>query len=431
MESRISACAGRGAELRLLAMVASLALLSGLLVPGMRAATGDPVLLNEALVSHTGTDNTEYVELFGTPGAPLGGLSLVSVEGDSAATPGTIDRRVDFAAGAHLGGNGFYLVGNPVGLAANYHVSPDVAWGDSSLENGSQTLALVRTAGLGDVGTVVTGSETVRDAVGLSDAGPTDQWFWNAPVVGPDDGFLPGGARRLVVGVDTDTAEDWAFADDLLGPSNTPTPATPYDAPPVVGCGAGVAVDEGTPADAGLTATDPDGLITSFSARAAPDPGTFSVTAVIASAAAGDPASATLHVSAATPPGSYAVTITALNDEVPPQTASCDLTVTVNGLPDPTPEPTPVPPAGPSTSALWSLANQLAAQGVAPGKALLVTERLERIDRFMASGQDAAAAAQAQALANQVMGLSPRWISDAAARSLAAEADALRAALAS
>lgn len=438
MGSRASASAERGADRRLPVTLLLLAMLAGLMPRSALATTGDPVLLNEALVSHTGTDTTEYVELFGTPGTPLSGLSLVAVEGDSAGTPGTIDRRVDFPAGARLGGNGYYLVGNPTGLAANYHVTPDLAWGNDSLENGSQTLALVRREGLGAQGTLVTGTESVVDSVALTDGGATDRWFWSAPVVGTDDGFLPAGARRLVDGVDTDTPEDWVFADDLLGPTNTPTPATPYNAPPVATCGPGVTVDEGTATSADLSATDPDGRVTSFVASSQPDPGTMSVTGVVAAMSPGDTATARLQVSDTTPPGSYQVTVSASNDDATPQTAACQLQVTVNDLPDPTPvptpvptpEPTPVPLPGASTARLWDMANALMADGVAASKCRLLTDRLERIDRFMASGQDAAASAQLQALANQVLGLSPRWIGTADAQALASAADALRASLA-
>jgi len=115
----------------------------------VRAATGDPVLINEVLVSHTGfPDDTEFLELFGTPGASLGGLSLLVVEGDSSGGPGTIDRRLDFADDARLGGNGFFLVGNPTGLGTHYAVAPDVAIGDDWFENGSQTVALTAVAGV-------------------------------------------------------------------------------------------------------------------------------------------------------------------------------------------------------------------------------------------------------------------------------------------
>lgn len=421
--------------LRLLASSLPLMLLAGMLPTPVGAATGDPVLLNEALVSHTGTDTTEFVELFGVPGTPLDGLSLVAVEGDNSLA-GTIDRRVDFPAGARLGGNGFYLVGNPTGLAATYHVVPDLAWGNDSLENGSQTLALVATAGLGAVGTVVTGSEDVRDAVGLTDAGPSDAWFWSAPVLGPDDGFLPAGGRRLTDGVDTDAVADWAFADDLLGPSNTPTPSTPYNAPPVADCGPPVVTDEATAATASVSATDPDGRVVTFQAASAPDPGTIGVTGVVAAPAAGAAARAQVDVGATTPPGAYAVTVTAANDDATPQTAECVLSVTVKDLPDPTPEPTPeptpVPPdSAPTTAALWGMIDDLSAAGaVTGGKMHLLTDRLERIDRFMASGQWSAALAQLQAFANQVRGLSPRWLSAESADALAAAASALRAALA-
>ena len=425
MGSRTSASANRGADLRLPVALLVLGLLVGLMPRGVDATTGDPVLLNEALVSHTGPDTTEYVELFGVPGTPLDGLSLVSVEGDSSAAPGTIDRRVDLPAGARLGGNGFYLVGNPTGLTAGYGVTPDLAWGDESLENGSQTLALVRTTGLGPAGSVVTGGEAVLDAVALTDGGPTDQWFWSAPVVGPDDGFLPGGARRLADGVDTDAAADWVFADDLLGRTNTPTPATPYNAPPVADCGPPIVVNEGSATSASLSATDPDGRVTGFAASAAPDPGTFTVTAVVAAASQGEAGTATLHVSAATPPGTYALTISASNDDAAPQMAECQLQVTVNDLPD----PTPVPPPAASTAQLWDMANRFMADAPAASKSKLVTDRLDRIDRFLGTGQKAAAVAQLQALANQVRGLSPHWISAPNARAMAAEADRLRSVL--
>jgi len=219
---------------RLLTALTSALLVVAMVVPWGRvlAQTGDPVLLNELLVSHTGADTTEFFELYGTPGHPLAGLSLVVVDGDGALA-GTIDLRVDLPGDATLGGNGFYLIGNPVGLAANYGVTPDLPLPQSDLvPNGSQTVAVVASAGLGAKGSLVTGAEDTRDAVGLTDTGTSDSWFWGAPVLGPDDGFMPAGGHRISDGVDTDTAADWAFADDLLGPTNTPTAATPFTATP-------------------------------------------------------------------------------------------------------------------------------------------------------------------------------------------------------
>jgi len=183
-----------------------------------------PVVLNELLVSHTGTDDTEFVELFGTPGTSLDGLSLISVEGEGSGA-GTIDERIDFGPDDRLGDNGFYLVGNATGLARNYGVTPDRDL-DPNFENGDATYALVETASLaGGVGTAVTGSEVVLDGVGLTeDDGGT--FVFGVPVVGPDGPFLPAGARRVTDGVDTDTAADWALADFSLGDANTPTAGT-------------------------------------------------------------------------------------------------------------------------------------------------------------------------------------------------------------
>lgn len=204
----------------------------GLVVPAVpvSASTGDPVLINELLVSHTGTDTTEYIELHGTPSLNLGGLSLIGVESDTGLSKGTIDFRVDFTSSDVLGANGFFLVGNPAGLGANYSVIPNLTIGQDALENSSATYALLHTSSL--TGTVVTGSEPVLDAVAITDSA-TDTFFFGAPIVGPDGTFLPAGARRVTDGVDTDIAADWVLADFNLGPANTPTAGGEPPPPPI------------------------------------------------------------------------------------------------------------------------------------------------------------------------------------------------------
>ena len=187
------------------------------------AATGDPVLINEVLASHSGTDNTEYIELFGTPGTSLAGLSLIVVEGD-AFDPGRIDRRFDFKPFHQLGSNGFFLLGNCGGLPANYGEGPDAPIFTNYLENSSLTVALVEKASLvGGEGDLLTGGEAARDAVALTDGDAGDVFFFDAPVIGPDGTFFPAGARRLVDGVDSDTASDWAIGSFFLPGANTPT----------------------------------------------------------------------------------------------------------------------------------------------------------------------------------------------------------------
>jgi predicted extracellular nuclease len=184
------------------------------------AATGDPVLINEVFASHTGTDDTEFLELFGTPGTNLSGLSLIVVEGD-AFGPGAIDRRFDFRPFHQIGSNGFFLIGNCGGVPTNYGVTPDASLFTNYFENSSLTVALVETASLS--GSSVTGGEVVRDAVALTDGDAGDTFFFGAPVIGPDGTFFPAGARRVADGVDTDTAADWVISNFFLGSANTPT----------------------------------------------------------------------------------------------------------------------------------------------------------------------------------------------------------------
>jgi predicted extracellular nuclease len=196
------------------------------------AATGDPVLINEVFASHAGTDDTEYVEFYGIPGTSLDGLSLIVVESDAGSSQGNIDRRLDFGPIDIMGSNGFFLVGNPAGLAANYGVAPNINIADNYLENSSMTVALVETSSIS--GSSVAGGETVLDTVALTDGGAGDVFYFSAPVIGPDGTYFPAGARRVTDGVDTDTAADWVISDFSLGSDNTPTAGdvTPPPPPP-------------------------------------------------------------------------------------------------------------------------------------------------------------------------------------------------------
>ena len=96
-------------------------------------------MLNEVLASHSGTDDTEFIELFGTAATILSGLSVIVVEGDSF-SPGTIDRRFDFKPFHALGSNGFFLIGNCGGVPAEYGVTPDASISNNYLENTSLTV---------------------------------------------------------------------------------------------------------------------------------------------------------------------------------------------------------------------------------------------------------------------------------------------------
>jgi hypothetical protein len=319
---------------RLATLAMSFALLIGL-VPGggASAATGDPVLLNEILASHTGTDTTEFVELYGVPGTPLAGLSLIAVEGDSG-TEGAIDRRIDFTSAHSIGGNGFFLVGNPTGLLGTYGVTPGIAIANDYFENSSLTVAVVETDSLN--GSAVTGGEVVRDALGLTDGGAGDTFYFGAPVFGPDGEFFPAGARRVTDGVDTDTVADWELADfSLSSPTspNTPTAGTPLGNQPVqVDCGADLTVLEGTQATRNVTATDIDGTVTQMSIEVTPASPGITLGSVTPAASVGGTASATVTIGNTTDEGSYEVEVSATNNDGTPQSSSCTFSVTVTGV---------------------------------------------------------------------------------------------------
>ncbi|HET6953382.1 MAG TPA: lamin tail domain-containing protein [Acidimicrobiales bacterium] len=134
-----------------------------------------------------------------------------------------------------------------------------------------------------------------------------------------------------------DPAAQWAgFAQntfDGLG-SHTFDPGT-GNQPVTVACGGPISTLAGTPAEATVTATDPDGTVVAIDVTAvdpAPAAGTITRTALTPAPAPGGPASATITVDAGVPAGTYAVEVTATNDDGTPQTATCTLTVTVQGI---------------------------------------------------------------------------------------------------
>ncbi len=206
------------------------AIMTAALSLGLAAASASSApVVNEVLASHTGTDNTEFAEIYGAPGESLDGLSLIVVESDASGN-GTIDRQIDFGPADVIGTTGFFLVGNPAGLAASYSVTPDVTVADNFFENSSLTIALVETSSIS--GGSVTGAEVVRDAVAMNDGDTGDSFFFGAPVVGPDGSFFPAGVRRIVDGQDTDTTADFVISDFGLGADNTPTSANGAPPPP-------------------------------------------------------------------------------------------------------------------------------------------------------------------------------------------------------
>jgi uncharacterized protein len=102
-----------------------------------------------------------------------------------------------------------------------------------------------------------------------------------------------------------------------------------------VSCGGPLATFAGTAASRVVTATDFDGTVVDVAVSAVspvPAAGTIERTAFTPATAPGGTAEATIAVSPQVPAGTYAVTVTATNDDATPQTATCSLTVSVQAV---------------------------------------------------------------------------------------------------
>lgn len=168
----------------------------------------DPVI-NEFVANHTGTDVSEYIEIFGDAGANYTNFSILQIEGDGAGA-GTID--------------GIYQLGT-TDLSGFW----STGFLNNSLENGTMTLVLVEnfTGSIGaDLDTDNDGVldstpwDRVVDGVAVNDGGAGDQTYTFVALTPGYDGFsfTPGGASRIPNGTDTDSTTDWVRNDfDLAG----------------------------------------------------------------------------------------------------------------------------------------------------------------------------------------------------------------------
>ena len=192
--------------------------------------------LNELYVSHAGTDDQEFVELIGTPDAPLDYLMVLVVEGDSTGA-GTLDAA--WALTGTMPSDGFFVLGNDA--VANLDLSIGA---DNAIENGTETIYLVDavdqvgvdaiTALLGtlvDLGggvTVIPTMSTILDVMAMVDSGypVDDQIYDGADFRGPDGTYFPPGIFR---GMDypNDWCDTWLDYDD---DANVNRPRTPGEA---------------------------------------------------------------------------------------------------------------------------------------------------------------------------------------------------------
>jgi predicted extracellular nuclease len=300
----------RPARHRFLIAAVALALLAGLMptaaVP-VRAVTS--VFINEIHYDNTGTDAGEAIEVAGPAGTDLTGWSIVLYNGsggapyDTDALVGTIPNQ----------SNGMGTV------VLNYAVN--------GIQNGSPDgVALVN-------GTTVVqflSYEGSFAAVG----GPANGMV-STDIVRAENGSEALGQSLQLQGSGT-AYEDFAWSTPIahtFGAVNTGQTFGSAAILPVATCGGTLFAANGYPATRNVTGSDADGVVTSLAIDSVtPDPGTITIGATTPAGAVGGTASATVTVGNTTPVGSYTVVVRATNNDATPESATCNLTVTVEPL---------------------------------------------------------------------------------------------------
>ncbi len=178
----------------------------------------------------------------------------------------------------------------------------------------------------------------------------TSATITSAPVAGITlDSFTPapssGGTANATLNVANTTAVGTYNVVIQYSNNDSPTPQTasctvvvtvnPPNQAITTSCPTPLTTIEGTATSEGVSATDPDGTVTSATITSAPVAG-ITLDGFTPAASNGGTANATLNVANTTAPGSYNVVIEYSNNDSPtPQTATCTVVVNVN--PPPTP----------------------------------------------------------------------------------------------
>lgn len=186
----------------------------------------------------------------------------------------------------------------------------------------------------GDDAVVLRKGTTVLDVIGQIGFDPGAEW--GTGLTSTADNTL---RRKTLIetgdvdgGNAFDPSVEWdGFAIDTfagLG-AHTAGPPPPNQAVAIT-CPAAFSVLQGASGSGNVSATDPDGTVTSLTLDSvAPAAAGITLTDVTAAGAVGGTATGTVSVASSTPVGAYTVRITASNNDTTPQTATCQTTVTV------------------------------------------------------------------------------------------------------
>lgn len=204
------------------------------------ASSSVPLQISELRVDQGGTDNDEYFEIRGTPGASLAGYSLVVI-GDGTGGSGQVEALVDLSA-LSIPADGYLLVAEPTFTLGGGVPDFVTAANGLNFENSDNvTFLLVE----GYTGTATTDVDTNNDGVldltpwtAIADSvaiivgtpGTASEFVYSTTVLGPDGGFSPSHVYRC------DPFGDWKIGAFDIGLSVDTPGTTNFNCP---SCGGG------------------------------------------------------------------------------------------------------------------------------------------------------------------------------------------------
>lgn len=293
-------------------VTALVAMLMPLAAPVAAFEATSAVFINEIHYDNTGADAGEAIEIVGPAGTDLSGWSLVLYNGAGGAaytTTGLSGVLADQGGGY---GTAFFLFPSSI-----QNGSPD----GIALVNGTTLVQFLSYEGA-FVGVGGAASGATSTDIGVSENG-SEPVGMSLQVIGSgtfnvDEGFVWSGPAPHSLG--------------LINPGQS-FGGGPINQPIAIGC-APITTVQGTAGSSAITATDPDGVVTSIvvTSITPSDPATIALDGFTPAIATGETATATLTVGATTPAGTYAVGIEASNGNDPPQTATCSVSVNVSSV---------------------------------------------------------------------------------------------------
>ncbi len=199
-----------------------------------------PVILNEIRIDQTSTDNDEYMELFGPPGASLDGVSYVVI-GDGAGGSGVVEAVVNLT-GLSIPGDGIFLaVETTFSLAPLRNADVVLSGNGLNFENADNVTHMLvfnftGTDGM-DLDTNDDGVlelqpwQEVMDSVSVLNSATSGDKVYSPNQVGPDGSFAPAQIYRCIPdGTWVIGSFDSPGSTDTPGSANFTCKAPPVDA---------------------------------------------------------------------------------------------------------------------------------------------------------------------------------------------------------